>query len=191
MLRAILGLCGCLGFGLLVAACDEAPPPTPAGAYNVAFSQTGGTCAIASHQNTLGEVGGSGDPTLVTSGSQGSTITCTIESASGGFHVSADLEGSATVSIEIASISDKATDTAPVDGTVTYASQQTAGDVFSSQGAAEACHFWIDGNNGQYVRAGEAYLTFECPTIDSEANVCKLSRSYVAVKNCLGATEDT
>ena len=191
MRRAILGLCGGLILGQLGAACEDPPPPTPAGAYTIAFSQPGGTCSIGSHESKLGEVGASGDPTLVTSGDKNSTTDCTIETASGGFKVTARVAGSANLSISIPSISSQSTQAEPADGTVSYASSQTAGDVFSSQGGTP-CRFWVDTEAGQYVKAGEAWLTFECPEIDSEANVCKISTSYVAVRNCLGATnEDT
>lgn len=181
-----------VGLGLtgLVAACEDPPPPTPAGGFTVAFSQTtGGVCGIASHQNKMGEVLGDGEPELVTSGTQDTTTSCTIEAAGGGFSVSASLEGGATVSINVPSISASATEAEPVTGSVSYASTQTAGDVFQSP-QATPCEFWIDADAGQYVKAGEAWLTFRCAEVVNEADTCGLSTSYVALRNCAGAPEE-
>jgi hypothetical protein len=181
--------CG-LGLVGLVAACEDPPPPTPAGGYTVAFSQTtGGVCGIGSHQNKMGEVLGTGDPTLITSGTQDTTTTCTIEAVSGGFSVQASLDSGATVTVSIGAISDSTTEAAPATGSISYASSQTAGDVFQSP-QATPCEFWIDAEAGQYVRAGEAWITFRCAEVVNENDTCGISTSYFALRNCVGATDE-
>ncbi len=181
--------CG-LGLAGLLVACEESPPPTPAGGYTVAFTQTtGGVCAIGSHQSKMGEVLADGEPTLITSGTQDTTTTCTITPVSGGFSVQASLEGDATLTINIGSISASQASDAPATGSVSYTSSQTAGDVFQSP-QATPCEFWLDTDAGQYVKEGEAWITFRCPQLVNESDQCGLSESFFALRNCTGATTE-
>lgn len=176
--------------GLLVAGCEDPPPPTPSAAFNVQFSQVGGGgCSIGSHQVKMGTVEASGEPKLVTSGAENTESECSITKSGAAFNITANLDGEATLGITITGMAADASEASPADGTVTFASTGTAGNVFRSPTDAP-CKFWIDADNGQYLKDGEAWLTFECLDLTNGMNTCAANTSYVALKNCEGAAAE-
>lgn len=177
------------GAALLSAGCEDTPPPNPAGAFYIDFRDTGAECGLASHEAEMGVVGSSGDPELVANLDGGAEVSCTVEAASGGFRVSAELDDAPNLRVNVPVISSENTADNPADGSATYASTDTGGDVYASP-TDTPCKFWIDAEDGQFVRAGEAWLSFECDAIDNEGFSCALSTSYLAVRNCAGATEE-
>jgi hypothetical protein len=180
---------GLIALGLVAAACDDPPPPNPAGAFQINFRDAGAECALASHDAALGVVQSGGDPTLVSNGENGASIACTVEATSGGFRLDLELDDAANVRVSVPVLSDENTLASPALGTLTYVSTDTGGDVFSSP-ADPQCNFYVDTEAGQFVRAGEAWFTVQCPELNSEANVCGLNNSYIAVRNCIGATAE-
>lgn len=180
---------GLVTLGLGAAACDDPPPPNPAGAFEINFRDAGADCALASHIAELGVVQANGDPTLVSNGENGAAIKCTVEAASGGFRLDLDLDDLANVRVSVPVLSEENTLTNPATGTLTYVSTDTGGDVFSSP-ADTPCNFFVDTDAGQFVSAGEAWFTVQCGELNSEANVCGLNNSYIAVRNCIGAVAE-
>lgn len=176
-------------FALSAAGCEDTPPPNPAGAFYLDFRDTGAECGLASHEAEMGVVGSSGDPELIPNLHGGAEVTCTVEAASGGFRVSAELADAPNLRITIPVLSTENTADNPADGSATYASTDTGGDVYASP-PETPCKFWLDAEDGQSVRAGEAWLSFECDAIDNEGFSCALSTSYVAVRNCAGASPE-
>jgi len=145
---------------------------------------TGPDCPLATHEAELGTVAGTGTPDLVSNGENAAEITCTVQASGSAFTVSATLDEAANVRISTVLSADNTAD-APADGSVTYASTNTGGNVYST--AATPCKFWIDTDAKQFVRAGEAWFTFSCDDIENQGHVCGLDDSYVALRNCTGA----
>lgn len=185
-----LWLWGGLGFAFVsttVIACDDPPPPTQTGAFFVQFTDTGIDCNVANHQQTLGSVGETGKPELVADGSNDASVTCTVKSGGGGFVVSTELDGAAVLQIDIGKLSEENTAMNPALGQVKYASSETGGNPFSTPQGGE-CSFWIDTEKGQYIKAGEAWFSFDCATVIKGSESCSVS-GYVALKNCTGVPE--
>ncbi|NUP06624.1 MAG: hypothetical protein HOW73_11270 [Polyangiaceae bacterium] len=188
-LGSLLGVAAFAGVALVVVGCEETPPPNPEGGFTVNFRDTGADCSIASHDAAMGTVGPSGDPALTANGSGNADVSCTIQNASGGFSVSVQLTEVANVQVTIPSFSNENTVDNKADGSMSYASTETGGDVYISP-ADPKCKFWVDTDAGQFVRAGEAWFTFECASIISEMSDCAMGTSYIAVRNCEGASEE-
>jgi len=188
LVRSLLGVGGTLGLFGFGVGCEDPPPPTPAGGFDVRLQDSGQTCGLATHFSTLGAVGASGDPELVSNGASGGVqVTCTVESVSGGFHISTNLDDKATLQINVPVISAENLEDSPAEGTVNYVSTDTGGQVYSSQ---TPCLFWTVPDNGQFVRAGEAWLNFSCDEVENEGDVCRIAESYLAIRNCLGALNE-
>ncbi len=180
--RGPLGVVSVLG----VMACDEPIPPTPAGAFNVQFTDNGIDCNINNHRQSLGAVQDTGKPELIANGASNAEVDCTVKKAGSGYTISADLSGSATVVVELSGLSDAAIDLATaVDGQIQYVSPETGGEPYSSPSDAQ-CKFWVDTAKGQYLKAGEAWFSFSCPKVQNGNQICGLNESYVALKNCEG-----
>jgi hypothetical protein len=92
---------------------------------------------------TMGVVGSSGDPELIPNLQGGAEVTCTVEAASGGFRVSAELADAPNLRITIPVLSTENTADNPADGSATYASTDTGGDVYASP-PETPCKFWLD-----------------------------------------------
>jgi hypothetical protein len=172
-----------MAFGI---GCEDPPPPTPAGAFDVTLQDSGQSCGLATHSVALGVVGESGDPDLISNGADSVAVSCTVEAASGGFHVEANLKQTANVQINVPVISADNVADSPAEGTMNYISAETGGQLYSSQ---TPCQFWIV-PDAQFVRAGEAWLTFSCDEIENEGDVCKIAESHVAIRNCVGAVNE-
>lgn len=181
-----VGAVGLLAASLLSIGCEETPPPNPAGATRVTFRDTGAECSLASHESEIGVVGSSGEPELVPNGQQDAEVACTVEAASGGFHVIAELDQAPNLRVSVPVLSTENTEDNPATGSAAYVSTDTGGDLYSSP-PETPCEFWIDPDAGQFVRAGEAWFAFSCDAINSEGATCAIGTSYVAVRNCTGA----
>lgn len=189
MHRSLLARLGSVGFSALAAfaiGCEEPPLPTPAGAVFVDLRDSGADCNLLTHQAEVGLIGNSGTPELVSTGSDDASVSCSVVAAGGGFNVTAKIDQAPFVEITVNGLSkdNNAIDKA-VEGVVSYASVDTGGDIFSSN----ACLFWLNSDD-QEVSAGAVWLTFACPTISSEGNVCELAESHLAVENCTGAAAE-
>ena len=176
--------------GALSAGCDDPPPPNPAGAFLINFRDSGAECSLASHDAALGTVGASGDPELVPNGQDDSSVECRVEPSGSAFRVSLDLDAGATGVVQVnVTLSADNTPDAKATGTVIYASKDTAGNAYSSP-SATPCEFWVDPDAGQFVRAGEVWLSFSCSTLSASGQTCALAESYAAARNCLGASNE-
>jgi hypothetical protein len=184
------GACGLLVFAGAVAACEDPPPPTQQGGFFVQFTDSTTSCLVMNHQETLGTVGESGKPELIADGASDAGVVCTVKKAGNGFIVDAELEGAATLSMEIDSLSDtQAKEDQGARGQLRFVSSVTGGDVYAAPPTNE-CIFWVDTEFGQYIKPGEAWFSFHCPTVMSGMQDCEVE-GYVALKNCTGLpTED-
>lgn len=168
--------------------CDDPPLPVAAGAFAVDFRDTGVACDIGSFSTEMGVVESSGNPELVSNGQNNAKAECTIQ-GSGTFNVNIVLDDAANLQVKIPEFSPDNTEDNPADGTLGFASTETAGDVYSEP-SDKPCKFWIEPDGGQFVRAGEAWFTFECEAVEGEGSVCGIATSYIAVRNCLGAVDE-
>lgn len=168
--------------------CDDPPLPVAAGAFALDFRDTGADCNIESHTAEMGVVESSGNPELVSNGQNNAQAECKVEGA-GPFNVSITLDDAANLQLKIPEFSADNTEDNPADGSVSYASTITGGDVYSEP-TATPCKFWINPDDGQFVRAGEAWFSFECEALEGENSTCEVATSYVAVRNCLGAVDE-
>ncbi len=142
--RLLLGLFSFAS--LAVVGCEDPPAPTPAGAFDVNLRDSGPDCPLKTHEAEMGVVGSSGEPTLVSNGQDGAEVTCTVEAAGGNFSIDATLDDVANVRLVVASIGDgNDGPTTGADGTLTYASTDTAGNVDAAPGTID---------QGQVAREG-------------------------------------
>jgi hypothetical protein len=179
---------GFLGsLALVLVGCEDPPPPTPAGAFALQFLDSSGNCDPATHNAAMGVVGQEGDPDLVSSGANGAEVTCTVKPSGGGFQINADLTDGPNLQVSVPSISaDNVDEASGADGSVSYVSSDTGGDVYS---AGSTCKFWVNPDS-QYIRAGSAWVSFVCPEIGNEGSVCSIENGFLNVKNCDGAVEE-
>lgn len=184
------GAFGVMVFAGAVAACEDPPPPTQEGAYFVQFTDSTISCNVANHQQLLGSVGESGKPELIKNGASNAEVICTVKQGGSGFIIEADLDGGATVKLQIDNLSDKQiTEAEGARGQMQYISPETGGDLYAAPPDTE-CFFWVDTQFGQYLKPGEAWFSFNCPRVLSGAADCK-TNGYIALKNCTGLpTED-
>ncbi|MBL8740583.1 MAG: hypothetical protein JNK04_05810 [Myxococcales bacterium] len=183
-LRLGSGLLGSLS--LVLVGCEDPPPPTPAGAFALQFLDSTGDCDPQTHNSGLGTVGQEGDPDLVSDGANGATISCTVEAVSGGFRVEARLNSGTDLQITVPSIStDNADEASGATGSINYASTETAGETYQSSD----CKFWVNPDS-QYVKAGSAWLSFVCDSINGDGDTCSIDHGFVTVKNCGGTAEE-
>ncbi|MBL9024961.1 MAG: hypothetical protein JNL21_22380 [Myxococcales bacterium] len=192
MRQRALWLWGGLGaafFSVLGLACDDPPPPTQTGAFFVQFTDSGIDCNVNNHQTELGTVGATGKPELVADGTNDAAVVCTVKKSGNGFVVSADLDGAATtLQLDVSSLAESQnTIDAAALGQVKYASSETGGNPYSTPQGQE-CKFWVDTEQGQYIKAGEAWFSFDCGAVISGSESCSVS-GYVALKNCTGLPE--
>lgn len=186
-LRGLSGALACAA-GVVLVGCEDPPPPTPAGAFALTLQDSpAADCNLATHDAGMGLVGKSGDPDLISDGAAGALVTCSVKGSST-FNIEADLENNGPIlQVTVNGIS-ASNDSAAngVDGFISYVSTDTGGDLYTSS----ACKFWIEPNNAQYAKAGEAWLSFTCDAVTNEANTCKLINGYVAIKKCDGAVNE-
>ncbi len=177
-----LAVCGLWG-------CEDPPAPTPAGAFALQLGDSGVTCNLATHNAEMGVVGQTGEPDLISDGANGAQVECTVEPSGSAFRVNVALADTASLQVNIASISTSSTVDAPAEGSVSYVSTDTGGDVFASPGTTP-CRFWVSPDDGQYLEAGSAWLSFECDAVDNEGDSCEIRNGFFTVKNCEGASNE-
>jgi hypothetical protein len=170
----------CALASVFVLACEEPPLPIPAGAVYLELRDTGADCNLVTHEARVGVVGNSGTPGLISSGTEGTEVICEV-TGEGSFDVKATIDEGPFVQITLKGLSSSATEDAPVQGTLSYASSDTGGDTYSSS----ACSFWL-GSEDQTVAPGKVWLSFSCAAVASEGNTCEIFEGYLAVENCTG-----
>lgn len=185
-----LGFFSCSIFVLatLALGCDEPVPPTPQGAFQVNFFDTGPMCPHKNHKSVMGVLSQTERTTVAVDGVKAAEVGCTVSGDTlGPFTIKANLEfeGTETLTISVDKIDSKATDAAPAQGTVGFASSVTGGDFFGSN---QPCDFYIEAAGpsgvGEGVKPGAAWLSFKCPSIVQSTDTCALNESYVLVENC-------
>ncbi|MRG98124.1 hypothetical protein [Polyangium spumosum] len=174
----------CLAFPLvalaLLGGCSDPVPPTPQGAFSVQFSDTGVDCSIASHRSEAGDIDASKRTTVLVDGVEGASVTCSV-SGTGPFDVSAKIFfGSDGINLSIPAINVGATEMSPATGALSFFSDRTAGDAFSSS----QCNFYFKEGTGQGVAAGKLWVSFACPEVVESQNKCGITESHVIIENC-------
>jgi len=174
----------CLAFPLVAFAflggCSDPVPPTPQGAFNVQFSDTGQDCDIASHRSEAGVISASNRGAVLIDGMNGAQVTCSV-SGSGPFNVSAKIVlGSDGINVSIPAINAGATLDSPAKGSFLFFSDRTAGDAFSSS----SCNFYFKEGTGEGIAAGKLWVSFNCPEVLESMNTCGISESHVIFENC-------
>ncbi|MDI3288307.1 hypothetical protein [Polyangium sp. 15x6] len=174
----------CLAFPLvafaLLGGCSDPVPPTPQGAFNVQFTDTGVDCAIASHRSEAGDITDSKKTAVLIDGVDGANVTCSVSGA-GPFNVSAKITlGSDGINLSIPAINVGATEASPASGSFAFWSDRTAGDAFSSS----KCSFYFKEGTGEGVASGKLWVSFVCPEVLESTNKCGISESHVIFENC-------
>ena len=172
--------------------CSDPVPPTAQGAYAVTFVDTGKDCDQSGHNIVLGEVTPDSKDRLVKNGDEGSQISCDV-TGNGTFNVNARAsQGAAFLSVNVSGLKSKVnggpTEDAPAPGNVSFASANTAGNVYGTQ--ETPCDFWFYEDSNEDVDAGRVWMAFSCSAIVSAGSTCQLSTSYVIFENCTGAAEE-
>lgn len=177
----VLGLLPLLSFG-----CSDPVPPTPRGAWSLAFVDPGAGCEIAGHNSAMGAVTKDTKDLVLVDGQDGATVECTV-SGSSNFSVevySVDSNSGLTLNLNIGSINAQATKAAPAVGGLSYSSFKTGGEPVSSDGMSP-CIFWFVPETREGIGPGQVWLAFECPkmTIDT-SNACKIQNGFAIFENC-------
>jgi hypothetical protein len=141
-LRLGSGLLGSLS--LVLVGCEDAPPPTPAGAFALQLLDSGATCNLATHNAAMGVVGQAGDPDLISDGANGAVVECEVSATAGGFKLVARLADGPNLQVNVPSISaaNNTDEASGAEGSVTYVSSDTGGDTYASAGTP--CLFWVN-----------------------------------------------
>jgi hypothetical protein len=157
--------------------CSDPVPPIPQGGFEVQFQNPGGgQCNINSHNVKMGTVNAAARSELVSDGA-GASVSCSVSASS--------ISGSAfenpnNLTIDVPSITPETTIDAPATGVVSFSSGTTAG-VFVSPPEAP-CNFYFQ--EGQTIQAGDVWVTFDCPTLTSEGQSCRILKGFAAFTNC-------
>lgn len=172
-------------FAIAFAACSQPAPLIPKGAWSLVFIDPGPECQIAGHNVSIGEVSADSRTLLVeddnVDGSVTTSVLCSVVDDGGTFHVSANASNTAgNVLTLIVDIAAGATKDSPSKGTISYMSPNTA-TTFTSQ----ECNFYFLDGTGQGAKAGQVWMTFDCPTITEDIdNVCQIQIAYAAFEQC-------
>lgn len=171
-----------LGVATVTAAgCGEDPPPPPAGAFNIQF--TGGAspadCRIMTHQALFGAVNAGGTPSTVSDG-ESAKVSCTVRKSGSSFGVSGRANSNGyNFSVNVKDFPASATAAAPATGTATFSSPQTQDNFVGT-----TCSFWLEPDQGQYIKDGSVWFAFQCPQVTSEGRTCAMQLSYAKFDNC-------
>lgn len=174
--------------------CSDPVPPTAQGAYSVTFIDPGVECDQAGHNITLGEVTPDTKDRLVKNGEEGSDLSCDV-TGDGVFNVSARArKGADFLGINVSGlrsvVNGGPTEDAPAPGTISFASANTAGNVYGTSSEAP-CDFWFFEGTNQDVASGRVWLTFSCGAIAvGSGSTCQLNTSYAIFENCGGTPEE-
>lgn len=174
------------------AGCSEPAPLIPRGAWSIVFIDPGPDCQIAGHNVAIGEVTADKRTTLVEDEHVDDTVTtsvsCSVIDNGGSFYFDA-AESNSTgsyITLIVPELPANATKDQPAKGTVSYNSANTA-TPFSSQ----ECNFYFLEGTGQGVKAGEVWLTFDCPTIKEDLdNICMIEIAYAAFEQCASKADE-
>jgi hypothetical protein len=172
---------------LAYAGCSNPAPLVARGAWAVSFIDTP-NCGPGGHNSHIGEIDSDSRTKLVDNDEllnpedEGSAVevTCKVKDNGSGFYV----EGYASVQelllyFIVENLPSGATKDKPAKGTVQYKSHDT-GNIFNSPN----CIFYFL-NSDQSVKAGDVFLTFECPDIAYAIdNVCIINPGYAAFEHC-------
>ncbi|MCK6588650.1 MAG: hypothetical protein HUU21_18975 [Polyangiaceae bacterium] len=171
-----------VGF-LLFASCSDPVPPTPRGAFSVAFVQQSAVeCSHAGHVTEIGKVGPSNKEVVVVDGTSDTTIDCTVKAVEGGFSVEATaVQKDKALTIVISKIADTATDMATAPGGLSYSSAKTV-DAYNNA-SDTPCEFYFI-KPAQGVAPGRVWVSFKCPKIEAEGSTCEISQGYAIFENC-------
>jgi hypothetical protein len=158
--------------------------PTPDGAFFLSMTQDDPTsCSIASHTAAVGEVDASKRTSVITDGTSGTKVTCTVAGTSS-FQVHGQIEDTANsadyLQIAIPSIAPGASEGAPAAGTVAASGSWTAGVVYSG-----ACSFYFTPGTPETVGTGKVWVTFACPGVTAGTSTCPIKIGYAIFENCL------
>lgn len=175
------------------AGCSEPAPLIPRGAWSLVFIDPGPECQIAGHNVGIGEVSADKRTTLVEDQHVDDTVTtsvlCSVIDNGGTFYFDAAESNSAgnTITLIVPELPANATKDQPAKGTVSYQSAQNTATTFSSQ----ECNFYFLEGTGQGVKAGEVWLTFDCPTIKEDLdNICQIQIAYAAFEQCVSTDDE-
>ena len=177
---------------LAVAGCSEPAPLIPQGAWSLVFLDTGLDCQIAGHNVSIGEVSADKRQTLVedqnVDGNVTTTVACSVVDNGGSFYFDAAESNTAgnVLTLIVPELPANASKDKPAKGTVSYMSPNTA-QAFSSN----ECNFYFLDGTAQGVKAGQVWLTFDCPTIAAaQDNVCQIQIAYAAFEQCESKGDD-
>lgn len=161
----------------LLSGCSDPVPPIPEGGFEVQFQNPGGgQCNINSHNVKMGIVNAAARSELIADGN-GASVSCGVSASS----ISASaFQNPNSLTIDVGSITPEATIDAPATGVLSYASGTTAG-VFVSP-PETPCNFYFE--DGQTIQAGDVWVSFDCPTVTSEGQDCRILKGFAAFTNC-------
>lgn len=173
---------------LIAFGCSEPAPIIARGAWAVQFVDTGVDCQIANHNVGVGEVSADKRTTLVDDETNDTTVGCTVIDNGGSFYFDAAESNKAgnVLTIVVSDLPSGATKDNPATGTVSYRSSNTQAQFSSTE-----CIFYFKEGTGQSVKAGNIWVTFECPEIAAGIdNVCQIQVGYAAFENCSSKEEE-
>jgi len=164
----------------LLGGCSDPVPPTPQGAFQVNFADSGATCNIASHRTEVGVVDSTKKTTVVVDGVEGADVQCKVSGA-GPFTVSARVVlGADLLNISIPAINAGSTVDNPAKGGAAFTSFKTGG-AYGSQ--ADGCDFYFKDGTGEGVAAGKLWVSFKCAEVIGDYT-CAIAESHVILENC-------
>lgn len=165
--------------------CSDPVPPTPRGAWSVSFVQKSAVdCKQAGHNTLVGSVTSNTKTAVVTDGTNGAHVSCTVSDlGNGNFSVSAqESQADKFLNIVISSIAATATETAPAPGGIGYASANTVKTYTTDD--MTPCNFYFVPNSGEGVAAGKVWVAFKCPAIVADGSTCEIQQGYAIFENC-------
>src|SRR5687767_13457246 len=115
----LVGALGAVAAAFAAAGCEDPPPPTPAAAFELNLRDTGVDCPLVSHTAAMGVIGTADELELVSNGSAGASVECSVEGDSS-FTISAELDDAADLRINITGFSADSTVDNPATGTLSY-----------------------------------------------------------------------
>ncbi len=186
MRLSLLGLTVPVLIAGLTTSCSDPVPPTPRGAWYVAFVDPGGACSIQGHNASLGKVTDTdrANASLVTSGEAGADITCSVVGSSS-FNIDATAYQSGSIlQMVVEGISSSATETNPAKGSIAFASPTTVATYASND-----CSFYFIPDSGEGIGPGKVWVAFSCDAISSEGSVCQIKQGYAIFENCSTGSE--
>lgn len=173
-------------FALLTyAGCSEPVPQTPDGAFYVAtVNNDPSMCKITGNTAQVGKVDQNEKNAVITDGTNGTKVDCSVINATAPFDVHAKVDDTANsgyyLEIIIPKISPSASKDKPATGTATIAAPWTAGSPYTGE-----CNFYFEEGTKETVDAGRIWVSFDCPGITSGMSTCTLKAGFAIFENCL------